>query len=63
MLGLDFLLDEVDERLVDVPHGRVVRAPRVDGETVLLGEEVLEERHVRCVQRDVDHALEADVLV
>ena len=63
VFGLDLLFDQVDERLVDVSHRAVVCAPRVDGESVLLGEEVFEERHVCCLLRDVHHALEADVLV
>ena len=63
VLGADFIPDELGERFVDVADLRVVGAPRVDREPVLLREEVLEERHVRRLARDVHHALEADVFV
>lgn len=53
----------VDERLVDVLHGARVCAPCVDGETVFLREELLEELHVGGLGVKEHHALEPDVLV
>jgi hypothetical protein len=63
VLGLDLLLDVVVQGLVDVPDAGVVGAPGVDGHPMLLLEEVLEEGHVGRVELEVNHALEADVLV
>lgn len=62
-LGWDLLHDVVYQRLVDVSDGRIVRAPGINGETVFLGEEILEERHVRRLLGYVDHPLISDVLV
>ena len=59
----DFSCDVVDQGLVDVPDPGGVRAPCVHGKTVFPGEEVLEERDVLGLLRDVDHALEPDVFV
>jgi hypothetical protein len=63
VLRVDLGRDVRLERRVDVAHGGVVRAPRVDREAVLLGEERREALHVGRGRRDVDHALEADVFV
>ena len=60
---LDLALNEVDERLVRRADVRFVCAPRIDCQPVLLRQEVAEQGHVRCLARDVDHALEADVFV
>ena len=62
LLG-DLLDDMVEEGLVDVTDVGVICTPGIDSETVLLGEEVLEESHVGSVKVDVDHSLEANILV
>lgn len=62
-LGRDLLHDVVYQRLVDVSDGSIVRAPGVNGETVFLGEEILEECHVWRLLGHVDHPLVPDVLV
>ena len=59
----DLVLDVLHERVVELVDGAVVGAPGVDGEALLLGEEVLEEGHVLGFGVDVDHALETDILV
>lgn len=59
----DFLNDVIEERLVDVADGGVICTPCIDGEAVLLGEVFFKEGHVGCVGRDVDHPLEANVLI
>jgi hypothetical protein len=55
--------DVIVEGLVDFSDIVVVCTPRVDGKAVFAGEEVFEEDHVWCFWRDIDHALESDILV
>ena len=62
LLG-DLLDDMVEEGLVDVTDVGVIGSPSIYSETVLLGKEILEEGHVRSVEVNVDHSLEANVLV
>ena len=63
VLFWDFLEDVVDERLVDFSDVGVVRAPCIDGEAVLASEKFFEESHVRCLRRDVYHALKPDIFI
>lgn len=53
----------VNERLVDVSDFGVIGAPRIDRETVFLGEKFLEELHVLGLETDIRHALEPNILV
>lgn len=63
VLFWDLLEDVVDERLVDFSDLGIVCSPSVDSETVFASEEVFEKGHVWCLWRDVDHALESDILI
>jgi len=63
ILCWDLLEDVVDERSVDLSDLGIVCSPCVDGEAVFTSEEVFEKGHVRCLWRDVDHALESDILI
>lgn len=53
----------IDEGLVNLFDVGVVCAPCVDSETVFASEEVFEKDPVWRLRRDVDHALESDILV
>lgn len=63
MLFWDFFYNVVDEGLEDPFDMGVVCVPCVDGEPVLASEEVFEEGPVWCLWRDVDRALEPNILV
>lgn len=59
----NFLVDEIDEGLVDVSNFLFISAPSVNGKTMFLGEEIFEEGHVRGIEGGVNHSLEADILI